>query len=177
MVSYCAYSSHPPNPAQSFFTQPTPDASQSVTRDARELFHPPSPAHAETCAYPGEHRLTNDPSMLACSSHTEQPGSVQTCAYISAFSQGSTLISSKSCCFLLGQGLVDLPLRAWTSTALLAIRLIWCARSASKGDQQPFAPFVSGRARSASKGDQQPLPPPASLAFQLFALLDSPIPV
>jgi len=27
-----------------------------------------------------EHRLTNDSSKLACSSHTEQPGSVQTCA-------------------------------------------------------------------------------------------------
>ena len=53
MVSYCAYSSHPPNPAQSFFTQPTPDASQSVTRDARfSLGAPPK----------------NDPSKLACSS-------------------------------------------------------------------------------------------------------------
>jgi hypothetical protein len=27
--------SHPPGAAQSFFTQPTPDASQSVTRDVR----------------------------------------------------------------------------------------------------------------------------------------------
>jgi hypothetical protein len=40
-----------------------------------------------------------------------------------------------------GQGLIDLPLRAWTSTAFLRIRWIWCARSASKGDQQPFAPL------------------------------------
>ena len=64
MVSYCAYSSHPSNPAQSFFTQPTPDASQSVTRDARfSLGAPPK----------------NDPSKLAAL-HKEQPGSVLTCA-------------------------------------------------------------------------------------------------
>ena len=39
-----------------------------------------------------------------------------------------------------GRGLVDLLLRAWTSTAFLRIRWIWCARSASTGDHQPSGP-------------------------------------
>src|SRR5688572_25379269 len=39
-----------------------------------------------------------------------------------------------------GRGLIDLLLRAWASTATLQIRLVWCARSASKGDQQPLRP-------------------------------------
>jgi len=51
-----------------------------------------------------------------------------------------------------GAGLIGLLLRAWTSTDFLQIRLIWRARSASKGDQQP-SPLSLWRARSASKGD------------------------
>lgn len=43
--------------------------------------------------------------------------------------------------YSLDEGLIGLLLRAWTSTAFLAIRWIWCARSASKGDQQPLRPF------------------------------------
>jgi len=39
-----------------------------------------------------------------------------------------------------GRGLIDLLLRAWTSTDSLKISWIWCARSASKGDQQPSCP-------------------------------------
>ena len=47
---------------------------------------------------------------------------------------------SKLACSLFGRGLIDLLLRAWASTATLQIRLVWCARSASKGDQQPLRP-------------------------------------
>ena len=43
-------------------------------------------------------------------------------------------------CFLVGRGWIDLLLRAWTSTATLIIRLVWCARSASKGDQPAHTP-------------------------------------
>jgi hypothetical protein len=50
-----------------------------------------------------------------------------------------------------GAGLIGLLLRAWTSTDFLQIRLIWCARSASKGDQQP-SPLSFWGARWASKG-------------------------
>jgi hypothetical protein len=39
---------------------------------------------------------------------------------------------------MMGERVVDLLLRAWTTTAYLRIRWIWCARSASKGDQQPY---------------------------------------
>src|SRR4029079_2384067 len=51
---------------------------------------------------------------------------------------------------LQGAGFVDLLLRAWTSTAYLRIRWIWCARSASKGDQQPSHPsfFPSAQIRA-----------------------------
>ena len=48
-----------------------------------------------------------------------------------------------------GAGLIGLLLRAWTSTDFLQIRLIWRARSASKGDQQP-SPLSLWRARSVS---------------------------
>ena len=40
-----------------------------------------------------------------------------------------------------GRGWIDLLLRAWTSTAILKIRLVWCARSASKGDQPAHTPL------------------------------------
>ena len=47
---------------------------------------------------------------------------------------------------LLEAGLISLLLRAWTSTAFLKMRLIPCARSASKGNQQP-SPLFPYRAR------------------------------
>jgi hypothetical protein len=50
------------------------------------------------------------------------------------------MVPSKLAHTLFGRGLIDLPVRAWTSTDFLTIRLIWCARSASKGDQQPSRP-------------------------------------
>ena len=42
-----------------------------------------------------------------------------------------------------GAGLIGLLLRAWTSTDFLQIRLIWRARSASKGDQPARTPLHS----------------------------------
>ena len=54
-------------------------------------------------------------------------------------------------CFLVGRGWIDLLLRAWTSTATLIIRLVWCARSASKGDEPAHTPPPFSRVpRSAS---------------------------
>ena len=49
-----------------------------------------------------------------------------------------------------GRGLFDLLVRAWTSTDYLKIRWVWCARSASKGGQQPSSPLSSYNGRGAS---------------------------
>ena len=53
------------------------------------------------------------------------------------------MILPSSLVLSLGQGLIDLLLRAWTSTDFLTIQWIWCARSASNGDEQP--PFTALR--------------------------------
>ena len=46
-----------------------------------------------------------------------------------------------SCSLSLWEGLIDLLLRAWTSTGYLLIRWIRCARSASTGDQPALTPL------------------------------------
>ena len=66
-----------------------------------------------------------------------------------AMSEGPFNSPSKLARSPFGAGLIGLLLRAWTSTDFLQIRLIWRARSASKGDQQP-SPLSLWCARSAS---------------------------
>src|SRR5687767_14752817 len=59
-----------------------------------------------------------------------------------------------------GRGWFDLLMRAWTSTDFLGIRWIWCARSASTGDQPALTPSLSGVPPSASARTDQADPPP-----------------
>jgi len=86
-----------------------------------------------------------------------------------AMSEGPFNSPSKLARSPFGAGLIGLLLRAWTSTDFLQIRLIWRARSASKGDQQP-SPLSLWRARSASKGDQ-PARTPLHSSFRPCARL------
>jgi hypothetical protein len=77
---------------------------------------------------------------------------------------------SKLACISWGRGWIDLLLRAWTSTAFLKIRWIWCARSASKGDQPAHTPLPlrsqaaivpCGFTHRRSRGDRSLLRKPA----------------
>jgi len=71
------------------------------------------------------------------------------------------MIPPSSLVFSTGRGWIDLLLRAWTSTDYLTIRLVWCARSASKGDQQPLRPrFLVCRGRRAQGLTRPPLSSP-----------------
>ena len=119
--------SHPPNPAQSFHPPDPPIASQSIPRDVRlpkltrpavgEPFHPPT--HRLLCnRLPGTRPF---PRWRWRDAEIILP---------------SSLVGSS------GRGWIDLLLRAWTSTATIKIRLVWCARSASTGDQPARTPLV-----------------------------------
>ena len=147
---------HPPNP---------PIASQSISRDAafyqapaalrlpqtvafqrspspkgeglvdlllRGHFHPPTPAHAKTCAFACEHRLK-------CSFQARL-----------FFLIRSSLVQSKRARVKehrLSENTMDLVCRLPRAQGLTRlIPLIWCARSASKGAQQPSRPFSPHRA-------------------------------
>ncbi len=105
----------------------------SPAQTSRSRFHPPTHrllfnrlprdvrfAHAST--------TLNDPSKLGCSFPRGQPGSVQTCA----LDRTPPLMESYDHS--------GVSRSASTRTDLAAPPSLWCARSASKGDQQPLRP-------------------------------------
>src|SRR6188508_3318006 len=79
-----------------------------------------------------------------------------------------------------GRGWIDLLLRAWTSTAFLKMRWIWCARSASKGDQPARTPSSCGAKQRQShavypslqqrRDQQHPLHPPCAADLDVGAV-------
>ena len=73
-----------------------------MTLSLRGCSHPPNPGRAKTRLFPGGDSGT----------HCSKVGSND---------------PSKLARALLGRGLIDLQVRAWTSTAFLRIRLVWRA--------------------------------------------------
>jgi hypothetical protein len=100
----------------------------------RERSHPPTPAHAKTCAHPSEHRLNDAPSELACV-FCRNGMHVAPTAHV----EGAPPLMSRC-----DQSRVRTPgaQERWACQSIP----FWCARSASKGDQQPSRPSFLHRA-------------------------------
>jgi len=125
---------------------------QSKRARARYFFSPrvgrwEPPASCERCAAPLLRSLLLTRPTLGAPRRALFPGGDGETPCSKVHSNGRSKLAHSP----FGAGLIGLLLRAWTSTDFLQIRLIWCARSASKGDQRP-SPLSFWRARWASKG-------------------------